>query len=45
MDDINAAIIEAYRRVETRKSAERKIAEAMRARDERDRRKYPKRFD
>jgi hypothetical protein len=43
--DVYTAIMDAYRRVEARKTAERKIAAAMLAQDERDRRKYPRRFD
>lgn len=44
MSDVLEAIMDAYRRVEARKAAERKIAAAMRAQDERDRRRYPKEF-
>jgi hypothetical protein len=43
--DIYTAIMDAYRRVEARKTVERKIAEAIRAKDERDRRRYPRRFE
>lgn len=44
VNNILEAIMDAYRRVEARKAAERKVAEAIRARNERDRRKYPRRF-
>jgi len=45
MHDIEAAIMDAYRRVEARKAAERKVEAAMRVQEKRDRRRYPKRFD
>ena len=44
MFDIKAAIMDAYRRVEARRAAERRIADAIRAQDERDRKKYLRRF-
>jgi len=45
MTDIFEAIMNAYRRVEARKAAERKVEAAMRVQEKRDRRRYPKKFD
>lgn len=44
MSNIYDAIMDAYRRVEARKVAERLVAKAIQAQFERDRRKYPREF-